>query len=257
VTTADKAKGEFISSISHELRTPIHGILASAEFLAESSLDLYQRGFVDTIVSCGRTLLDTINHVLDFQKLNSLSDHAVEEKLKSGAGLENAATAKIETDLSALVQDIMEGVCLGSQFQSNASCTRTETLVTREIGSRITVIVDIQHREDGWVFLTHPAALKRVISNLAGNAVKYTEAGWVRIRLRTEDMEPDVQGNKRARMILSVSDSGKGISREFLKTKLFTPFSQVCLTVLPRSPHMFLTLCRRTRSPPAQAWGCR
>jgi signal transduction histidine kinase len=243
VITADKAKGEFISSISHELRTPIHGILASADFLAESPLDQYQQGFVDTIVSCGRTLLDTINHVLDFQKLNSLSSKFAEEKLKSGAGLENTETAKIETDLSALVQDIMEGVCLGSQFQSNTSCGRTETLVTKEDGSRITVIVDIQHREDGWVFLTHPAALKRVINNLAGNAMKYTEAGWVRVRLSAEDMEPDVHGNERARMILSVSDSGKGISREFLKTKLFTPFSQVRRpTVLAQFPRMCLNV---------------
>ncbi|KAA8893841.1 hypothetical protein FN846DRAFT_895618 [Sphaerosporella brunnea] len=247
---ADKAKGEFISSISHELRTPIHGILASAEFLAESSLDAYQRSFVDTVVSCGRTLLDTINHVLDFQKLNSLSN----TERRPSAGGDAAAAAKavadpaaigkpgagakytqmVDTDLGALVQDIIEGVCLGSEFQSSAAPVvgMPETPVTqqqllqREDGSQITVILDIDHRRDGWVFLTHPAALKRVINNIAGNAMKYTDAGWVRVRLRADEMEADAHGNPRAMVRISVSDSGKGISREFLKTKLFTPFSQ-------------------------------
>jgi hypothetical protein len=57
---ADQKKGDFIGSISHELRSPLHGILASAEFLGEESLNAFVRGLVETIDSCGRTLLDTI-----------------------------------------------------------------------------------------------------------------------------------------------------------------------------------------------------
>jgi hypothetical protein len=57
---ADQKKGDFIGSISHELRSPLHGILASAEFLGEEIPDGFARGLVDTIDSCGRTLLDTI-----------------------------------------------------------------------------------------------------------------------------------------------------------------------------------------------------
>lgn len=57
---ADQKKGDFIGSISHELRSPLHGILASAEFLSEEVTDGFSKGLVDTIDSCGRTLLDTI-----------------------------------------------------------------------------------------------------------------------------------------------------------------------------------------------------
>ena len=66
-----RQKGDFISSISHELRSPLHGILASAEFLADTEADPFQNSLVDTITSCGRTLLDTVNHILDYSKINS------------------------------------------------------------------------------------------------------------------------------------------------------------------------------------------
>lgn len=69
--TANKMKSDFISSISHEFRSPLHGILASADFLRESDLETTQAEFVSTIQSCGSTLLDTINHVLDYSKINS------------------------------------------------------------------------------------------------------------------------------------------------------------------------------------------
>jgi hypothetical protein len=57
---ADQQKQDFIGSISHELRSPLHGILASVEFLGETRCDVFQKSLVDTVDSCGRTLLDTI-----------------------------------------------------------------------------------------------------------------------------------------------------------------------------------------------------
>ena len=68
---ADKSKNAFIGSISHELRSPLHGILAAAEFLEDTSLDTYQRSLISTQVSCGKTLLQVIEHVLDYSKINS------------------------------------------------------------------------------------------------------------------------------------------------------------------------------------------
>ncbi len=63
--------------------------------------------------------------------------------------------------------------------------------------------------------------------SLGGNAMKYTDSGWVRIRLKAKNLpEEESDGEKKALVTLSVSDSGKGIGREFLKTRLFTPFSQ-------------------------------
>ena len=64
--SADHAKEDFISNVSHELRSPLHGILASVEFLSETMMDGFQRNLVETVDICGRTLLDTIEHVLDF-----------------------------------------------------------------------------------------------------------------------------------------------------------------------------------------------
>ena len=61
---ADQKKGDFIGSISHELRSPLHGILASAEFLGEEVESTFEKSMVETIDSCGRTLLDTIVSLL-------------------------------------------------------------------------------------------------------------------------------------------------------------------------------------------------
>lgn len=68
---ADKSKNAFIGSISHELRSPLHGILAAAEFLEDTNLDTYQKSLISTQVSCGKTLLQVIEHVLDYSKINS------------------------------------------------------------------------------------------------------------------------------------------------------------------------------------------
>ena len=60
---ADAAKADFISSISHELRSPLHGILGMADLLKETKVDTQQSNMTKTIETCGKTLLDTINHV--------------------------------------------------------------------------------------------------------------------------------------------------------------------------------------------------
>lgn len=136
--SADKAKGDFISSISHELRSPLHGILASAEFLAETTLDAYQSRFVDTVESCGQMLLDTINHVLDFRKLTSLVRNQNSQML--GHSGENAGAlidkqryssrqpshhgvlSPIEvTDISALVEHVVECVYAGHGLKGISS----------------------------------------------------------------------------------------------------------------------------------------
>lgn len=70
---ADQIKGEFIGSMSHEFRSPLHGILASAEFLNDTDHDRAQSMLISTIHNCGRTLLDTVNHLLDYSRIDSLN----------------------------------------------------------------------------------------------------------------------------------------------------------------------------------------
>ncbi|PWW80054.1 hypothetical protein C7212DRAFT_289241 [Tuber magnatum] len=249
--SADKAKGDFISSVSHELRSPLHGILASAEFLSETNLDNFQRSFVDTVESCGRTLLDTINHVLDFSKLNSFDNRwaggeendgdrkgrlgCTRDFANSAADVDNLTA---DTDLSAILEEVTEGVFAGYEFRGISTPGIMEDVGKvghlgvggrQIVGTKndITVIMDIDRREDGWVFQTQPGALRRIFLNLGGNAIKYTDSGWVRIKLRAEDLPPNLgDDDEKSLVTLVFTDSGKGISREFLKTKLFTPFSQ-------------------------------
>lgn len=140
-----------------------------------------------------------------------------------------AEKPSVAVDLSTLVQEVVNGVCLGSEyrkFDSDAIGTLPATDEAPNRESEAAVIINIDKRAKGWVFQSQPAALKRIINNIAGNAIKYTDSGWVNIRLRARDIDTDQQGNSNTMIKISISDSGCGISREFLKTKLFTPFSQ-------------------------------
>lgn len=127
---ADRQKGDFIGSISHELRSPLHGILASAEFLSETESDAFQISLIDTISSCGRTLLDTINHVLDFSKINTFErnwHNARKPGIRSKRAMQGVASASKEapplmniyaiTDLAAVTEEVIEGVYVGQVFQ--------------------------------------------------------------------------------------------------------------------------------------------
>ncbi|KAG9571878.1 hypothetical protein KCV04_g24913, partial [Aureobasidium melanogenum] len=74
VKMADRAKATFISSISHELRTPLHGIMGSSECLQGTPLDTFQSSLINTIETCGKTLLDTFDNLLSYAKINNLSN---------------------------------------------------------------------------------------------------------------------------------------------------------------------------------------
>lgn len=292
--SADNAKGEFIASISHELRSPLHGVLLSAELLSETSLDAFQRSFLDTIESCGRMLLDTINHVLDFQKLANLSNdrNAHKDRLvaeggntpvaqnhnasrpDNGGPSHGGVVSLVEaTDISILTEQVVEGVCAGYEFQGITSPEFLDAATVKAVKSSshenigllsnqsglsnmrtgfqhapeaVAVILDIEQRNN-WTFVTQPGAIRRILMNIFGmhevlqiclyrsdsvitaNALKYTDSGWIRVHLKAEDLplnRDDSTDTSKSKIVLTVSDSGRGISREFLKTKLFTPFSQ-------------------------------
>ena len=131
---ADRQKGDFIGSISHEFRSALHGILASAEFLSDTESDAFQSSLVDTILSCGRTLLDTINHILDFSKINSF------ERNWRNARKPGSRSKKIETstrsmgkeapplmniyaitNVAAVAEEVIEGVYAGQIYQDISS----------------------------------------------------------------------------------------------------------------------------------------
>ncbi|TFK27164.1 hypothetical protein FA15DRAFT_666663 [Coprinopsis marcescibilis] len=222
---ADKAKGLFISNISHELRTPLHGILAAAELLSESHLNHSQMSFIQTVQACGTSLVETVNHVLDFTKLSGNS--------KSG-GVDNVIIPTT-SDLAQLIEEAVDGSWIGHK-------ARTAILSDSGIGSvysppsgdsnggqqhqgHVETVLDIGYREQGWLLKFEKGGIRRVLMNLFGNSLKFTTDGYVLVRLRLLPSLPSDPPNK-TRLELAIEDTGKGISQNFLKNQLFHPFSQ-------------------------------
>ncbi|KAF4631651.1 hypothetical protein G7Y89_g6476 [Cudoniella acicularis] len=239
--SADHAKGDFISNVSHELRSPLHGILASVEFLADTKLDGFQRNLVETVDICGRTLLDTIEHVLDFSKIK-----------KFGQDSKQPLGVASDLDISAVIEEVLEGIFAGFEFnglssQGLADMTKSQTrgLASARGAQRIqlsnqlrpgnstdllTVVLDMDFREV-WKFPTVPGTWRRLTMNIFGNALKYTPTGFIKIRLEARDITPPhsiIEGKSigRTMVTLTITDSGQGMSSDFMKTGLFMPFSQ-------------------------------
>ncbi|GJE94509.1 Signal transduction histidine kinase [Phanerochaete sordida] len=219
---ADKAKSLFISNISHELRTPLHGILASAELLSETSLDHSQASFLQTVQACGTSLVETVNHVLDFTKLSG--------NARSG-GVENVIQ-RSRVDIMQLVEEATEGCWIGHRarmFTSEIGSVYSPPKQDRTSSSATTkwveTVIDVDHNDLGWVFKCEKGGIRRVLMNLFGNSLKFTSDGYVHVMLRQQPPVPD-QPDNMVKIELSVIDTGKGISQSFLKNQLFHPFSQ-------------------------------
>ncbi|RAL17396.1 hybrid sensor histidine kinase/response regulator [Aspergillus homomorphus CBS 101889] len=235
---ADRQKSHFIGSISHELRSPLHGIMAAGEFLHDTRLNDFQRSLLDTISKCGRTLLDTMNQVLDYSKTMSAergrahTKRRTTKRTNSGASLLDTSVA---TDLSALAEEVVEGVHLGHAYGQRSSAPSdcpddmVQSLASTSCAMdqhAVEVLLDIARHN--WIFQTHPGALRRIIMNLVGNALKYTEAGKVLLEMTLTEAPQKKSGYGKPRdiLLLTVSDTGKGISEEFLRNRLYTPFAQ-------------------------------
>ncbi|TVY46175.1 Hybrid signal transduction histidine kinase B [Lachnellula occidentalis] len=230
--SADHAKGDFISNVSHELRSPLHGVLASVEFLADTTLDGFQRNLVQTIDICGRTLLDTIEHVLDFSKIKKFGQDSMQ-----------SMGILADLDVSAVIEEVLEGVFAGFEFNGLSSLGLADMTKSHSQGALPTqrtfrepptIIIDMGFRER-WKFPTVPGTWRRLTMNLFGNALKYTPSGYIRVKLEAQSI-PSVEGEKKANLpertlvTLTVTDSGQGMSSDFMKTKLFMPFSQEDVT---------------------------
>ena len=259
---SDRKKGDFIWSISHELRSPLHGILASTEFLSDTTMDAFLSSLIETVDACGRTLLDTINHVLDYSKINAFERtwrNSKHNKARSSRGgsrrgteVENRAMPRgappllqlsAETDIAAITEEVIDCIAIGQIYNHAAGITDVSA-EARGQGAGKGLINDrhVLHREDGtdhvepvdvvldfdsedWVFVKQAGALRRVIMNLFGNAVKYTTTGTIKVRLQL--VRHDDADKNSETLVLTISDTGKGISEDFLSSKLFVPFAQV------------------------------
>lgn len=190
--SADKAKSEFLANMSHEIRTPMNGIMGMAELLAKTNLDVKQTTFADIIVKSGASLLTIINDILDFSKLDA---HQME--------LDPAPFS-----LAEAVEDV---ATLASSSAANK-------------GIELAVRVDPKLPE---MAIGDCGRVRQIITNLLGNAIKFTDVGYVSIDIskvgsRQAPNEDHVFHN----LNISVKDTGMGIPEDNLK-QIFDKFSQV------------------------------
>ncbi|KAL4907865.1 hypothetical protein BDW74DRAFT_113102 [Aspergillus multicolor] len=226
----ERSKYDLVSSISHELRTPLHGMLANSDLLDSSVLDPAQHDMVKTIKTCGNTLLDTMNHLLDFAKINNLAN---------SRNISPSNAAQIEGlnssfDLATLLQDVVDSLYAGhcSQIDSTeidrtdpAAGTGDQPYSAYDEGEA-TVMEDVSlvvriEGDRSWKIHSLPGAWRRIIMNTVGNALKFTSSGVVEVSLAETSTS-----TKPHYAHIKVTDTGGGISKSYLQNTMFTPFSQ-------------------------------
>jgi PAS domain S-box-containing protein len=183
---ADRAKSEFLANMSHEIRTPMNGVLGMAELLAKTNLDTRQKTFVDIIVKSGNALLTIINDILDFSKID-----AGQMKLRRAA-----------FDLVEAVEDV------ATLLSSPAAEKDIELLVRASPDLPAAVIGDA-------------GRFRQIVTNLVGNAVKFTERGHVFVDIGFEPSAGD-----EIMISIRIEDTGIGIPSEKVES-VFDKFSQV------------------------------
>ncbi|CAI7656301.1 unnamed protein product [Penicillium crustosum] len=227
--TTERSKFDFISSVSHELRSPLHGILASAELLHASSLSPSQEDMVMMIEKSGLTLLDTTNHMLEFCKVNNLR-HT--DRLNEMISENDTTNLVSDFDISHLVEEVADILYTGQRAPEQVNQLAKRMSSNKEAGDSITkdfrtqnqmsVVIRVD-QADTWMIRSLAGAWRRIVMNLLGNAMKWTTAGFIEIALskardRSDSHSPLVH--------LAITDTGRGIAPEFIKHKLFAPFSQ-------------------------------
>jgi signal transduction histidine kinase len=236
--SADRAKSAFISSISHELRSPLHGILASSELLKDSVKDDRAIDIINTIESCGLTLLDTFDNLLAFAKINYFNVDQTRKQREGLGKLGRAGSRKVSKDIKGLTSNFDLGVLVENVMNSNIAGHYLRASLDDESShqsikdrrnsvaepNKLTVICDIKHED--WLISSQPGAWTRILMNLLGNAMKYTSSGFVRVRLGLDEKSPSDLSGKEREIILCVEDTGRGISEIFMSNHLYKPFYQ-------------------------------
>lgn len=220
---SDRAKTDFISTISHELRSPLHGILGSVECLQETETDSFSTDLISQVEICGRTLLDIIDHLLDFSKINHQAK-AKAANLKRGKLSNNPAKrdrmgGMMALDMDVWLDQVTEEIVETAVY--SFCCSRdAETIMKRNVA----VILDIDRSADiDWRCHVPIGAWKRICINLVSNALKYTSSGHIRVSLKAH---PNSDKRKRFNVTFTVSDTGRGMARDFLENHLFRAFAQ-------------------------------
>lgn len=183
--SANRAKSDFLANMSHEIRTPMNAILGFCDVLVEEGLNEEQSNYLNIIRKSGQNLLCIINDILDFSKI---------EAGKMSIEIQDC----VLSDLLQTVMVLMEPRAAEKGLELKLSCDN------RTVPNRIA---------------TDPLRLQQCLINLLGNAVKFTEAGGVCLKVSGH------ADGGRNRIVFEVKDTGIGIPPDKLKS-IFNPFTQ-------------------------------
>jgi signal transduction histidine kinase/CheY-like chemotaxis protein len=180
-----QAKSQFLAYLSHEVRTPVTGILGLGELLESTPLDSHQRDYVRAIDFSARSLLAILNDVLDFSKIQ--------------AG--KMTVESINFEFGKLIAGV------NTILQATAANKGLSLTITLDPAIPLVVSGD-------------PARLQQVLLNIAGNAIKFTDTGYIEIKADCLGLE-----EARVKVKVTVSDTGIGLTQDEI-SKLFQPYSQ-------------------------------